>query len=115
MQSTQATIVALAPKRRALRAGSRRRVAARGIVAVWIGIGALALVLLVGQATVLVMRHGLAGLGIALAVVSVAGWPIAGRLLKTQNSGPRKRPISASGGQKLLKLSARSADGIEKH
>ena len=112
MSSTQATVIALGAKRRAARAGSRRRVAARAIVALWIGVGALALVLLVGQATVLVLRHGLAGLGIALAVISIAGWPVAGRLIK--QGAPRKRPISRAGGRTLLKLSAQRADGIEK-
>ena len=115
MSSTQATVVALGAKRRAARAYSRRRVAARGIVALWIGTGVLAATLLLGQATAFVLHHGLAALGIALVVVSAAGWPLAGRLLKNGSSSPHKRPISRPGGRKLLKLSAQPADGIEKH
>jgi len=115
MQATQATVVAIGAKRRAVRADSRRRVFARGVVSVWIGVGVLTGILLLGEAAVLVLRHGLAGLGIAVALISIAGWPVAGRLMKTGGSTPRKRPISGPGGRKLLKLSAGPADGIEKN
>ena len=111
MQPTaEATVIAFGPKRRAARASGRRRAAARGIVSVWLGTAALAVLLLVGQLVALLLRHGLAGIGIGLVVVSAAGWPLAGRLIKKGNPESRKRPISRPARNLGLKLSPSAAD-----
>jgi len=95
MQPTaEATVIAFGPKRRAARASGRRRAVARGIVSVWLGMAALAVLLLVGQMVAVLLRHGVAGIGIGLAVVSAAGWPLAGRLTKNGSGTSRKQPIS---------------------
>src|SRR5205807_9950373 len=74
MQPTaQARVIAFGPKRRAARASGRRRAIARGIVSLWLGMAALALLLLVGQIVAVLLRHGVAGIGIGLVVVSAAG------------------------------------------
>jgi hypothetical protein len=101
----RATVIAFAPKRRAARANGRRRAVARGLVAAWFGMAALAVLLLLGQGVALMLRHGVAGIGIGLVAVSAASWPVAGRLLVTGSSGPRKRPISRRHGAFRLKLS----------
>lgn len=111
MQPTaEATVIAFGPKRRAARNHGRRRAVARGIVSVWLGTAALALLLLVGQIVALLLRHGVAGIGIGLAIVSAAGWPLAGRLTKNGSAGSRKRPISGRARNLGLKLSPQAAD-----
>jgi hypothetical protein len=111
MQTTaEARVIAFGPKRRAARASGRRRAVARGIVSVWLGTAALAVLLLVGQVVALLLRHGLAGIAIGLAVISAAGWPIAGRLIKNGAPGSHKRPISRRGRHVGLKLSPLAAD-----
>ena len=116
MQSTSvnATVIAFGPKRRAARAEGRRRGAARAIVSLWLGIAVLAIVLLVGQAAILLLRHGVAGLAIGLGVVTLAGWPVAGRLIKAGSDGSHKRPISSRSGRPGLKLSARAAEATDR-
>jgi hypothetical protein len=116
MQSTSAnaTVIAFGPKRRAARAEGRRRGAARAIVSLWLGIAVLAIVLLVGQAAILLLRHGIAGLAIGLGVVTLAGWPIAGRLMKAGSDLSHKRPISLRSGRLGLKLSARAAEATDR-
>jgi len=106
MQPTHADgrVIAFGPKRRAARAFGRRRAVARGIVSLWLGAAALAVLLLVGEGVAVLLRHGLAGIGIGLAIVSAAGWPLAGRLLKTGSSTSRKRPISRGRRAFALKL-----------
>ena len=115
MQPTpaSATVIAFGPKRRAARAEGRRRTVARGLVSIWLGVAVLAVVLLVGQGAILLLRHGLAGLGIGLAVVTVAGWPIAGRLIRTE-AASHKRPISSRKGRSGLKLSRPTAEASER-
>jgi len=49
MQPTaEARVIAFGPKRRAARASGRRRAVARGIVSLWLGMAAFAVLLLVG-------------------------------------------------------------------
>lgn len=106
----EARVIAFGPKRRAARASGRRRAVARGIVSVWLGTAALALLLLVGQMVAVLLRHGVAGIGIGLAAVSLAGWPLAGRLTKNGSAGPHKRPISGRARNLGLKLLPQAAD-----
>jgi MFS family permease len=111
MQPTaEATVIAFGPKRRAVRASGRRRAVARGIVSVWLGAAALAILLLVGQLVAVLLRHGVAGIGIGLAVVSAAGWPLAGRLLTRGSPPQRKRPISRRPRHVGLKSSPKTAE-----
>ena len=112
MQPTaaDARVIAFAPKRRASRASGRRKAVARALVSIWIGTAALAVLLLVGQIVAVVLRHGIAGMGIGLLVVSVAGWPLAGRLLKKNLAASRKRPISSRQRHSGLKLSPLGAE-----
>jgi hypothetical protein len=116
MQSTpaSATVIAFGPKRRAARAESRRRGVARAIVSLWLGVAVIAVVLLVGQAAILLLHHGLAGLAIGLGVITVAGWPFAGRLIKAGSPASHKRPISGRMGRSRLKLSSRAAEATER-
>lgn len=111
MQPTaEARVIAFGPKRRAARASGRRRAVARGIVSLWLGLAALAVFLLIGQVVALLLRHGLAGIGIGLAVVSAAGWPLAGRLIKNGSPASHKQPISRRARQVGLKFSPRTAE-----
>ena len=117
MQSTHAdaTVIAFGPKRRAARASGRRRAVARGVIALWFGTAALAILLLVGEGAVLLLRHGLAGLGIGLLIVSAGGWPLAGRLLKADpQRAPRKQPISQRPMPLALKLSGPAAEATDR-
>ena len=110
MQPTaEARVIAFGPKRRAARASGRRRAVARGIVSLWLGMAALALLLLVGQVVAVLLRHGLAGIGIGLVIVSAAGWPLAGRLIKN-GSAYHKQPISKRPRHVGLKFSSRTAE-----
>lgn len=111
MQPTaEARVIAFGPKRRAARASGRRRAVARGIVSLWLGLAALAILLLVGQVVALLLRHGLAGIGIGLVVVSAAGWPVAGRLIRNGSSAYHKQPISRRARPVGLKFSPRTAE-----
>jgi hypothetical protein len=112
--SVNATVIAFGPKRRAARAEGRRRGVARAIVSLWLGIAVIAIVLLVGQAAILLLRHGVAGLAIGFGVVTVAGWPVAGRLIKAGSDVSHKRPISTRRSRSRLKLSARAAEATER-
>lgn len=105
-----ARVIAFGPRRRAARAFGRRRAVARGIMSLWLGTAALAVLLLVGQAVAALLRHGLAGLGVGLLIVSAAGWPLAGRLLKKSSPESRKRPISSRPRRLGLKLPPVSAE-----
>ncbi len=113
LPTAEARVIAFGPKRRAARGFGRRRALARGIVSLWLGMAALAVLLLVGEATAALLHHGLAGMGIGLVVVSAAGWPIAGRLLKRGTPASRKRPISRGQGNVGLKLSRFGAEAKE--
>lgn len=108
--TAEARVIAFGPKRRAARASGRRRAVGRGIVSVWLGTAALALLLLIGQIVASLLRHGVAGIGTGLVVVSVAGWPLAGRLTKNGPAGSRKRPISGRARNLGLKLLPQTAD-----
>ena len=112
--SASARVIPFGPKRRAARANGRRRAAARAIVSIWLGVAALALVLLVGQGAVLLLRHGPVGLGIGLGIVTLAGWPFAGRLIRPGSAESHKRPISRRTGQGGLKLSLPTAEATER-
>ena len=112
--SVSARVIPFGPKRRAARADGRRRAAARAIVSVWLGVAVLALVLLVGQGAVLLLRHGLTGLGIGLGVVTVAGWPFAGRLIRSGSAQSHKRPISRGTRHQGLKHSGPTADATQR-
>jgi len=115
MQPTaEARVIAFGPKRRSVRASGRRRAVARGIVSLWLGTAALAVLLLVGQVVAVLLRHGVAGIGIGLVVVSAAGWPLAGRLLKKGSQAQRKRPISRRPRHVGLKSSPRTAEAKDK-
>jgi len=116
MQPTpmSATVIAFGPKRRAARAEGRRRAAARAIVSVWLGVGVLAMVLLVGEAAILLLRHGVAGLAIGLGVVTVAGWPLAGRLIRADAAKSHKQPISRHTRYQGLKPSPQTAEATER-
>lgn len=114
MQPTaEARVIAFGPKRRASRASGRRRAVARGIVSLWLGTAALAVLLLVGEVVAVLLRHGLAGMGIGLAVVSAAGWPLAGRLIKNGSPAYNKQPISGRARPVGLKSSPRTAEAKE--
>ena len=114
MQPTaEARVIAFGPKRRAVRASGRRRAIARGIVSVWLGMAALAVLLLVGQVVAVLLRHGLVGIGIGLALISAAGWPLAGRLIKNGSPASRKRPISGRPRQVGLIFPPRTAEAKE--
>ena len=114
MQPTaEARVIAFGPKRRASRAFGRRRAVARGIVSLWLGTAALAVLLLVGQIVAVLLRHGLAGIGIGLAVVSAAGWPLAGRLIKKGSPAYRKQPISRRPRHVGLKFPSRTAEATD--
>jgi hypothetical protein len=106
----EARVIAFGPKRRAARASGRRRAVARGIVSLWLGMAALAVLLLVGQVVAVLLRHGLAGIAVGLAVVSIAGWPLAGRLIKNGSPASHKRPISGRARQLGLKFPAQTAE-----
>ena len=111
MQPTaQARVIAFGPKRRAARASGRRRAIARGIVSLWLGMAALALLLLVGQIMAVLLRHGVAGIGIGLVVISAAGWPLAGRLIANGSRTSRNQPISRRPRHLGLKSSPRTAE-----
>jgi hypothetical protein len=112
--SVNATVIEFGPKRRAALAEGRRRGAARAIVSLWLGVAVLAVVLLVGQASILLLRHGVAGLAIGLGIVTVAGWPVAGRLIKTGSAVSHKRPISTGSGLAPLKLSPQAAEATDR-
>jgi hypothetical protein len=112
--SANATVIEFGPKRRAARSQGRRRGAARAIVSLWLGVVVLAVVLLVGQAAILVLRHGVAGLAIGLGVVTVAGWPVAGRLIKAGSGASHKQPISARNSLAPLKLSPQAAEATDR-
>jgi len=114
MQPTaEARVIAFGPKRRASRASGRRRAVARGIVSLWLGMAALAVLLLVGQVVAVLLRHGLAGIGIGLGIVSAAGWPLAGRLIKNGSPTYRKRPISGRPRHVGLKFPSRTAEATD--
>jgi len=114
MQPTaEARVIAFGPKRRAARASGRRRAVARGIVSLWLGMAALAVLLLVGQIVALLLRHGLVGIGIGLVVISAAGWPLAGRLIRNGSAAYRKQPISRRPRQVGLKFSPRTAEATD--
>jgi len=108
--TSNATVIEFGPKRRAARAQGRRRGAARAIVSLWLGVATLAVVLLVGQAAILVLRHGVAGVAIGLGVVTLAGWPLAGRLIKAGSTVSHNQPISARRAGAPLKLSPQAAE-----
>jgi hypothetical protein len=113
-RATNATVIEFGPKRRAARSEARRRGAARAIVSWWLGVAVLAVVLLVGQAAILMLRHGVAGVAIGLGVLTVAGWPLAGRLIKTSSGVSHKRPISTANGRAPLKLSPQAAEATDR-
>jgi len=116
MQPTHADarVIAFGPKRRAARAFGRRRALARGIVSLWLGAAALAVLLLVGEVVAVLLRHGLTGIGIGLVIVSAAGWPLAGRLIKTGRPTSPKRPISRGPRTLGLKLSPIPAEAHDR-
>jgi hypothetical protein len=78
-QQTGATVVALEPRRRVVKARSRRRALARPLVSLWIGVSAIGALILLTQVGMLALRHGFLGLGIAFAVAGALAWPLAGR------------------------------------
>ncbi|MGZ4139541.1 MAG: hypothetical protein ACXVQ7_07105 [Actinomycetota bacterium] len=110
-----ATVIAFGPKRRAARADTVRRRFARAIVSVWIAVGALGVFLLLGEGASLVLRHGMEGLGIALGVLGLAAWPLAGRWVRAATPpASRIRPISSQRSRRPLKripISAEATDG----
>jgi hypothetical protein len=77
-----AAVIALKAKRKAARAGKRKDALARTIVALWSGFAMLATLLFLGTVGTLALRHGALGLGITLGITCLAGWAIAGRLLR---------------------------------
>jgi hypothetical protein len=112
MQTTHAgsTVIAFDPKRRAARAYGRRRAVARGMISLWLGIPGLVALVLLGEAVAVLLRHGLAGLGVGLVIVSGASWPLAGKLLSAGSRDPRKRPISRRTRNLGLKLATGRAE-----
>jgi hypothetical protein len=80
-EAPKATVVALKTKRKASKAGKRRDALARAIVALWSGFAMLSTILLLGTLGTLALRNGLLGIGIALGILCLAGWAIAGRLV----------------------------------
>ena len=81
-EASGATVIALKTRRKAARSGKRRDALARAIVALWSGFAMLATLLAVATAGTFALRHGILGLGIALSFTCLAGWAIAGRLLR---------------------------------
>jgi hypothetical protein len=117
MQSSDVggTVIALAGKRRAARSDGRRRSAARVVVALWLGVGVLGVILLLGQAAVLVLHHGVAGLGIGLIALTALAWPLAGRWIRYAADEPsHKQPISSKSGARPLKGTLRSAEALKR-
>ena len=98
-QTGGATVIALKTKRKSARAGKRRDALARALVAAWSGLAMLTSLLIVATVGGFILRHGLTGLGIALAIASIAGWAIAGRLVRrrTPDTEPRDLRVTQRG------------------
>ena len=91
---TPASVIVLADRRRKRRLGRKQRdVAFRSLVALWFGLGLLAALLIATVLLSMAFRHGVAGIGIALAISTAVAWPLAEKWLA---KGRPMRPVLRS-------------------
>ena len=91
---TRASVIVLAERRRKRRLGRKQRdVAFRSLVALWFGVGLLAALFIPAVLLSVALRHGVAGIGIALAIATAVAWPLAAKWLA---KGRPMRPVLRS-------------------
>jgi len=77
-----ATVIVLDRKRKAVRAGKRRRSFARPLVSLWFAVAVVGLLMIVTELGALALKHGLLGVGVLFALAGAVAWPLAGHWIR---------------------------------